>query len=616
MAAGLGAEGKIPFLSREATDMHLQKNPLLRFAGGDHHAARTGQFAEIPAFNASELDDAALSAEFERIRARGSELSALDTLTPEQTTELTELGPRLDAVQGEQTARATAAAELAATRERFSSLPAPVADPAPAAPVADPAPAPAAPAPVVPSVAELAVQTPPVAPERTEPQVREFSVTLTADGAGALGRAQGPEPVTVLDVARAVTAAFGQYGSGGGGVSSRRAIAQFTRTRDERLRLTGSQRDDYTALEYARNQTRLPGGNLLQSWQSQVTDAPESLTAAAGWCAPSENLYDVCSLWSMDGMLDIPSLTATRGGFNYASNQPTYQALEANLSFTVLTEAQVIAGTEKACAEIPCPTFEDRRLDVAVSCITASFLQTAGYPEWVNNWVDGLLTNHAHKLNENVISQIVTEAGAAVVVPPQGAAAPGNSPDTSATASILAAIELAATDMRYQQRMPFSQTFEVVLPAWSLAQIRADISRRNGWGDQAFNVTNQMIVSWFAVRNIRPQFVYDWQDAYSVTPPTGFPGGAAALTALPTAVNFLIYPAGAAVLVRQDVVTLSNVYDSANLAQNLFTRLFAEEGFAPIFPCGGIRQYTANLCPSGATAYQAYTGCAAPVALP
>src|SRR5690606_14983865 len=130
---------------------------------------------------------------------------------------------------------------------------------------------------------------------------------------------------------------------------------------------------------------------------------------------------------------------------------------------------------------------------------------------------------------------------------------PPQADDNSATASILAAVELAATDMRYQSRMPFNTTFEVVLPHWTLAQIRADLSRRNGYPDNPFAITDQMITSWFSVRNIRVQFVYDWQDAYSVTPADGFPGGATALTALPTEVNFLIYSAGAAVLARQDV---------------------------------------------------------------
>jgi hypothetical protein len=562
-------------------------------------------------FDATALDDDALSAEFSRVRERGNELSAQDTLTADETAELTELASRVTAVQAEQEARTAAAQVTQASRDVFASLPEVTIEPDPE-PVVEAVPATVtASAPAVPSVAQLAPAVPPVAPV---PQVRasEFSITLTPDGAGAIGKRYGDE-TTVKEVAKAVAKSFQVYGQAGGGQSAKRAIAQFTRTRDESLHLTGESNErDYATLSRLTRENRLDGGSLLASWKKQV-DAGASLTAAAGWCAPSENLYDLCSLWSMDGMLDLPTATATRGGFNY-TNQPLYSTIDAAASFTILTEAQVIADTAKNCAEIPCPTFTDTRLDVAVTCITASFLQAAGYPELVETWVDGTLTNHAHKLNENIIGRIVTQAGAATVIPPQGdltgtgAAGLGN--DSSVTASVLSAVDLAAEDMRYQSRMPFSQTFEVILPHWILVQVRADIIRKNGWNAANAAVVDSQIMSWFAARNIRPQFVYDWQDAQSGQA-TG-PGGAAALTLLPTTVNFLIYPAGAVVLARQDVVTLSNVYDSDNITQNLYTRLFAEEGFATLFPCGPVRQYTAQACPSGTTAFQAYTNCAAP----
>ncbi|MFE4535687.1 major capsid protein [Streptomyces scopuliridis] len=567
-------------------------------------------------FDATALNDEALYAEYARIKDRGAELSAKQDLSAEEIAEFTGLGDRVDLVRDEISTRETAAAELAARRSAFAALPdlTPPAAPEPPAAVETPAaPEPAAPA-VVPSVAELGAQPPEPPVVLGRERAREFSIVLTSDGAASVGKRYGEE-VTVADVSAAVAKSFSSYGRAGGGQSSKRTLAQFTRNRGDEFQLGRGEEDDYSAIERARKESRLDGGSLLKAWAGQVTEDANSLTAAAGWCAPSENLYDTCGLWSMDGMLDLPTLTASRGGFNYASNQPTYADLQASTSFTVLTEAQVIADTAKNCAEIPCPTFTDARLDVAVSCITASFMQMAGYPEWVNNYVDGLFTNHAHKLNGNIIARIATKAGAATVIPAQGATpAPGSGPDSSATASLLAALELAATDMRYRERMPFSQTFEVILPQWSLAQIRADLSRRNAYPNDPFAITNQMIVSWFATRNIRPQFVYDFQDAYATTPPTGLPGGAAALTALPVTVNFLIYPAGAVVLARQDVVTLSSVYDAANLQQNLFTRLFSEEGFQPIYPCGSVRQYTAQLCPSGATGAQVWSSCAVPAA--
>lgn len=590
---------------------------------------RIAQFDSNEPRPLAELSDEELTAEFSRVAERGTALNALASLSAEESTELGTLAGRLTEIQTEQTRRADAAAQLQAHRDVFSSVtvPEPAAastPPAPPTPGPGPDTPPAAaepaaivasvPAPVVPSVAAVpagAPQTPP-APVQSS----EFAITLTADGAGALKRSYNDNTaVTVKDVTKAVLASFKAYGSaGGGGQSAKRAIAQFVRERpdDSRFELTmasGSEGDYSTVKELVR-EGRLSGGSLLSAWRSSV-DKGASLTAAAGWCAPSENLYDLCSLWSMDGILDLPTATARRGGFNYVQSQPTWAVLDAATNFTILTEAQVIADTPKNCAEIPCPTFTDTRLDVAVTCLTGSFMQSAGYPEMVETWVDGTLTNHAHKLNENIIGRIATFAGAATVIPAQGdmtgAGAIGLAADSSVTTSVLWAVDLAATDMRYRDRMSFNQTFEVILPMWVLTSMRADISRKNGWSMDNAALADAQIVRWFSARQIRPQFVYDYQDFYAGGTGPGNP--AAAATALPTTVNFLIFPAGAVVLARQDVVTLSNVYDSTNLAQNLYTRLFTEEGFALLFPCGPVRQYTAQACPSGATAYQAYTSC-------
>jgi len=567
------------------------------------------------------LDDTALGAELARVHTRGAELSAQEKLTAEEAAELESLAAQRSAVTTEQTTRTERAASLQVAREAFATAPEPTPDPeTEPAPSTDPEPgavtAAATPAPVVPSVAQLAPQAAPQTPPAPERR-GSFTMQLTPDGAGAIGKRYGDE-TNLSEITRAVVKSFQTYGHGGGGTGAKRAIAQLTRERAEGFELVKSEAADYATVQKMIAESRLEGGSLLSAWQAGFKQT-QSLTAAAGWCAPSEQLYDLCALWSMDGMLDLPTAQARRGGFSYFSNTPTYAELQASTSFTVLTEAQVIAGTEKDCAEIPCPTPTEMRLDVAVTCITGSFLQAAGFPELVETWVDGLLTNHAHKLNQTIISRLVTRAGAATVIPAQGVitgtGATGLAADSSAVASVLSAVDLAATDLRYRDRMARNATFEVVLPLWVLTQFRADVIRKNGWDPQNAALADAQLVAWFSARNIRPQFVYDWQDFYAGGAGGGRPGDPAVpLTALPTTVNFLIYPAGAAVLARQDVVTLSNVYDSTNLTQNLFTRLFSEEGFGLLFPCGQIRQYTAQTCPSGATAAQVYTSCAAPVA--
>jgi hypothetical protein len=576
------------------------------------------------AFDAATATDDELRTEFNRVVARGQELSASEE--PDAAAELTELAGALPVLQAELASRESAAQALQGARDAFASVtpleaPAPVAPAAAvAAPVSAPQAEPVSQPTTVPSVSQMASQPRPE-PVTPTPSGDRIKVTLSSDAAGVLGMTPSSD-TTVRQIGEASTRLFGQFGTSrvGGGIKAERALATFSRDRGAELTMTGDREHDAGVLRHARSQERLTGNSLMKSWEASVKSGGDhmgALTAAAGWCAPSENRYELCSLWTSDGLLDLPTTTAPRGGINYTNDWSWAQIMDASLtSFTKLTEAQVIADTPKNCTELPCPTFTDRRLDVAVTCITGSFLQDVGYRENVATLIDGLTLKHEREVNEDIINQIITQAGAAIVIPPQGAAAPGSGPDTSAVSSILAAVDVAAIDMRYREQMSENQVLEVVLPQWVLAQWRADIGRRNAWHADPFALANATIMQWFSVRNVRPQFIRGWQDAQSNLP-TG-PGDITApivpITALPTTVNFLIYPAGAIVLARQDVVTLTNVYDSTNLRQNLYTALFMEEGYAPIFPCGEVRQYTANACPSGATGAQLWTSCAAPAA--
>jgi hypothetical protein len=586
----------------------------------DDPTTQTPEPEATPAFDPATADDAALYAEYTRVRTEGQELSAQADADPAR---LTELAAAIPALKAEIDARTARANEVQAARDAFSALPE-LAAPTPAVPeppAAEPTPEPAQSV-QVPSVAEMSAQQRPV-PARTEPERRgdRITVALSSDAAGALRRNAGSD-TTIREIGEASTRLFSQFGSSraGGGVRAERALATFQRDRGTELTLTGDREHDAGVLSHARSQTRLTGGSLMQAWQESVKaggDGMGALTAAAGWCAPSENRYELCSLWTSDGLLDLPTTTAPRGGINYSRDWSWAQIMDASLtSFTKLTEAQVIADTPKQCTELPCPTFEDRRLDVAVTCITGSFLQDVGYRENVATLIDGLTLKHELEVNRDVISQIVTEAGAAIVIPAQGAGGAGETADASAVSSILAALDVAAIDMRYREQMSENQVLEAVLPQWVLAQWRADIGRRNAWHADPFALANATIMSWFSVRNIRPQFIRGWQDAQSglATGPGDITAPITPITAFPTTVDFLLYPAGAIVLARQDVITLTNVYDSTNLRQNLYTALFMEEGYAPIFPCGEVRRYTAQACPSGATGHQVYTSCAAPAA--
>lgn len=564
---------------------------------------QTPQTPETPApFDATSLDDTALTAEYDRIKARGAELAAQTELNADESRELADLAARSGLVQAEFTARIARAEEQQRQRDAFASMPdlsIPAVNPiqaaqkpAEAAPEAAAAPA----APAVPSVAEMAAQPRVQAPaERAQ---RGVSAHLMPHSAGILQRGVDTEFNGLREISETILRTGSMKAPG------KTSVAQFRRNRGEEYVIPARASGDETMgiIRRARDEFTMSGGNLAKTWQAAL-DKGQALTAAAGWCAPSQNDYDLCTNWAAGvGILDLPTVTATRGGINY-TDEPDFPTIYANAiaaggGSNLLTEAQVIADTAKTCSEIPCPTFEDRRLDVAALCIRVSFLQAAGYPEVVNAWTDGLLAAHEQEINRNIIAQILTRAGAATTF-----AAPDPDGD-SFTSALLASVELAREDLMYRFMLPRNSTIEVVFPFWVLAQIRADLSRRNGVN--LLSVSDAEIGSMFSMRGARVQFVRGWQDGLitgGALDPT-FPGGDAAtpfMTALPSSVNFLAWPAGSVVLARQDVVTLSNVYDAASLAQNEFTALFAEEGYAPLFPCPGQRLYTVAGCIGGIT---------------
>lgn len=561
---------------------------------------------EPQTFSVEGLDDAAVLDAYNSARKRGAELASKADRTADENAELVELASRIDVAGARLTEINETATRVQSAADAFASAPE-LTLPAPSAPVTAPVaasdPEPVSQSAPVPSVAEMAVQAPVVVPSKVEKSTDRVTAHASTTAAGLLGLQPGDVYAGNNDLAFALiknAQSFGLRGAPG----QRQTMAQFKRTREFTVD-TDNGPETMEILRAARNERRLEGGNLAQTWAKSIQRDGGSLTAAAGWCAPSENDYDLCRNWDAPvGLIDLPTVTVTRGGINY-TDEPDFPTIYANAvaaggGSNFLTEAQVIADTPKTCSEIPCPTFENRRLDVMALCIRVSFLQAAGYPEVVSAWDAGLRAAHEAEMNRLIIADLITRAGAATVLP-------GVDPDpaTSAdsfTSSLLAGVELAAEDLRYRFHMAWNSSIEIVLPHWVIPQMRADISRRSGWN--GLGTTDAEIASWFAARNIRPQFVRGWQDGLitggALNP--AFPGGDATapfMTALPTTVSFLAFPAGSVAVARQDVVTLTNVYDAASLATNEFTSLFAEEGFAPIYPCPGQRLYTVAGCTAG-----------------
>jgi hypothetical protein len=331
------------------------------------------------------------------------------------------------------------------------------------------------------------------------------------------------------------------------------------------------------AMNRAVDMSRLPGGSLT----------------AAGWCAPSETLYDLCSGASRDGIISVPEVGISRGGINVPVS-PTFADLYSQIGFH-FTEEQAIAGEyapgvnpgdpnvvgDKPCYEIECPVWEDHRLEADGLCIVADLLTVRGYPEMLAWVTQNALIAHDHKVSAGKIAQMV--AGSTPI--------PMTTDTVGTTAPLLAAIELQVEHYRYTQRLPRGTTLEAVFPYWIRGAIRQDLSVRLGLAE--FDVTDARIDAWFRSRGVAPQYVYDWQ-ALDVNPLTTF-------ITWPATVDFLLYQAGTWVAGVDDIITLDTLYDSVLLGQNKFLALFTEEAWLVAKRCIDSRVVTVPVCSDGTT---------------
>lgn len=349
---------------------------------------------------------------------------------------------------------------------------------------------------------------------------------------------------------------------------------------------------DWIKVDNVTKERNLPGG---------------SLTAAGGWCAPSEVLWDTCPIVvSRDGMIDLPTITSNRGGIKY-SKRPDFAPFWSMVGFEQ-SETDAIAGVEKPCFEIPCPDdLSECRMDIEGICLIQPLLTERGWPEKVEEFVEYAMLAHAHRINAMRIKRMVDMATWAITVP-----GPVRTPDDNtlpATArtvddhgpgafeSVLSVLELQVEFFRYSMRLSRNALLEGMAPYWLRGLLRADISKKLGIDNRWGAASDEALDRWFTDRGVRMQFVYDFQDSMADQDPTGF--GGTPPTKWPEEVSILLWEPGMYFGIQQDVINLTGVYDRTDLQRNVYTRLFTEEGFQVCARCGRSMLITIPLCPNG-----------------
>lgn len=337
---------------------------------------------------------------------------------------------------------------------------------------------------------------------------------------------------------------------------------------------------------------RTPIGQVEELWKSMVANRggdAASLVAGGGWCSPSQINYDFFNIASAaPRMIDLPTVGVSRGGirfpvspaigdvfFQNAGSNPAsgFGGFAFSMSnatdpwlWTETDDILTVTGSvNKPVLRVPCPTFSENRLECYGISLTAGNLTDDAYPEATQNFIRLLRAAYAHAINARLISLMQTASSSAISI---GSAAHGVIPQ------LPNAVALAATDYRNRYAMDEDAVLEVVFPFWVLEMARSDLGYKPGLADPSLAaVVDAQIISLFTARNIRPQFVSDWQ-----VRATGLPGVSTEnLAAWPTSVDFLLFAAGTFLHGTGLQLDLGVIRDSVLNAENDFSALWAEE---------------------------------------
>lgn len=334
----------------------------------------------------------------------------------------------------------------------------------------------------------------------------------------------------------------------------------------------------------------------LSQLRAPSFNAQGSLTAAGGWCAPSETLYDFCEVPLASDLIALPEITINRGGVRWPI-EPDLSAIFESFEF-FFTEPQLEAEPPplKECVEIPCPDeFEEIRLNAVGYCVEAGILQTQGWPELIDWFMRSLTQEHFRALSRRTILDMVN-GSTPVVIPAASQIAAGS--------SVLNSIELMAINLRLNKGYARNSPIEGVAPNWLHAVIRADLANQQGVDTKS--VTDAQINGWFAARNISFQFVADWQ-----TRGVGQPGNLGTLE-WPGSVRVLLYPAGTWFRALSNIIEFGVQYPRELLQLNRYTRFFTEDAYAVAKRCDESLVVTIPICPNGGFGDQLTITCNTP----
>lgn len=339
------------------------------------------------------------------------------------------------------------------------------------------------------------------------------TVTAGAAKLGAIGKARGADKAPAsktLSVTGRTVAVTSAPEHESGNALDRRGLAEALSHKWSQIRATGGSGREYVArvqFEYPEERQLRDDSTFSQNAAKiEGATSQEAITAAGGFCAPLENLYDinVLGITARPVRDALSRFQVSRGGIQY---RPPMDALSMSAGLGVWTAADDAAvsnppdGTpEKTCAVIECPSPVTAVVDAIYLCLQFPNFTARFDPEWVDANERAALIAHARFAENRLLSKLFTGSKRLV-----SAAA------VSATRDVLVAIDKAVAYYRNRHRLDTMVPLRMILPRWVLDMFRADLCRSLGsaYDTATLGVADSLILTFFRNRGVNVTFHLD-----------------------------------------------------------------------------------------------------------
>lgn len=321
-------------------------------------------------------------------------------------------------------------------------------------------------------------------------------------------------------------------------------------------------------------------------------DAYDAVTAAGGFCAPTEPYYGIMALATAGRPFraSLPQRNAGRGRITFRTppDFPDFAGAVSQWTETNDTTPGSDGPATKPCLVVPCPDTDDAEIYAVTECLTFGNFMARTDPETIANAVQLTAAAFARKAETLLIDAVKTASTAVTAGDALGA-----------YRDISYQIRVAAAGYRSRHRMDPMAVLEVRLPAWSYDLVLADLVRALP-GDGTLAAGRDLFDRALAAANVRLAGLYI--DSPTSGPQQVFgPQNAGGLVDFPSAVQWQLSAPGSFVLLDNGRLDLGVVRDSILNRTNDY-QTFAEtfEGVAFL----GLESLwvTSTVCPNGASA--------------